>query len=48
MANENILQQRVKSPKHELLSSPASSLKPLKDQQDEEVAVFLINIEALD
>lgn len=46
MANEAILQQGVKNPKHELLISPASFLKPLKDQQDEEVAVFLINIEA--
>lgn len=46
MTIEVIIQQGAKNQKQELLISPASFLKPLEDQQDEEVAVFLINKEA--
>lgn len=48
MTIEAILQQGVKNQKQELLISPASFLKPLEDQPDEEVAVFLNKKEAWD
>lgn len=46
MAIEAILRQGIRKQKQELLISPASFLKPLEDQPDEEVAVFLNNKEA--